>query len=702
MASKGITEVELPIEGMDCGDCALKVRSALEALPGVMDVKVSLLAERAILRIYEGSFDFEAARSAVASAGYSVPEPASWSSGVEPFLVRHYPKAIAGVFLSVVLLVLAEVSGFRARVNAAVPWSLWLAFVVALGYPSFLAVARAALRRRVISHSLMSLGVLASALVGEWVAALLIVAFMRIGSYIEGASVERARKALKGLALLLPGVARVQRGHEEVEIALESVAPGDLVVVRSGERVPVDGVVVFGHAAVDQSSITGEAMPVDVGPGGWVYASSLVHGGMLKVRARRVGEETALGNMLRLVQEAETRRGTVAAWADRFSGYYLPILALVGLLALVVRRDPVAVAAIFAVACSCSLALAVPLAQLAAIGAAARRGIAVRGGRYLELLAKAEVLLIDKTGTLTFGRPTVVEVIPFGDVEPRELLALAASAERYSSHPLARAVVDAALREGVSLLEPEVFSEIPGVGVTATVDGREVRVGRAVNPADLPNTVQESIDRWETTGKTPVLVWVDGDLVGVLAAVDDLRPEVPEQIQVLKAMGLEACIVTGDRDSVAALVAREVGAEYVADLLPEEKVQLVRGYQARGKIVAMVGDGANDAAALTQADIGIAIAGSGVAVASEAAPVVLMREDWRSVPYLFRLARRSRATVRVNLVFTALYNLLGVGLAFWGLLPPTVAAAAQSLPDVVILANSSRLLQGQPRPRIGL
>ncbi len=696
MAALEPAELELAVSGMDCAECAAHLRSALASVPGVEDVSVSLALSKAVLKVRPG-FDLEAARRAVEAAGYSISELAGPPTAeAEPFLVRRYRLVVAGVFAVVASVALAEYFGLLEALTALLPWPVWLLLTALLGYPSFVRVVRAALAGRVLSHTLMTVGAVAAMLVGQWTAALLMVAFMRLGSYVEGSVTARARSAVKGLAALMPCTARVVRSGQELELPVEQVLPGDIVVVRPGERIPVDGQVVWGRAEVDRSTVTGEAVPAEAGPGSRVYASFLVYGGVLKVRAERTGDETAYGQAVRLVQEAEGNRGSVALWADRFSAYYLPAVGAVGLAALVVRGDPLAMAAVMAVACSCSFALAAPLAQLAAIGAAARMGVVVRGGRCLELLASVNVVLVDKTGTVTFGRPAVADVVPTGSFTPEEVLSLAASAEKYSSHPLGRAVVEEARRRGLYPADPQSFSEEPGLGVRASVGGLEVVVGRAQARgaawADLPRDVQGLLEVWDAEGKSAMLVWVDGCLAGALSAEDALRPEVPEAVAALKRMGLEVLLITGDRDAAAARAASALGVDYCAGVLPHEKVELVREHQATGQKVVMVGDGINDAAALAQADVGIAVADAGVALAAQAAPVVLLSDNWMMVPSLIHLARRAQGTVKLNIGFTALYNLVGVGLAFWGLLPPTVAAAAQSLPDVAILANSSRLL----------
>ncbi|OUC08758.1 ATPase P, partial [Litorilinea aerophila] len=411
-----------------------------------------------------------------------------------------------------------------------------------------------------------------------------------------------------------------------------------------------------------------------------------------RIRTTRVGPVTTFCRVIRLLEEAAANRADVQRLADRFSGYFLPVVALIALLTWLLRRDPLATAAVLVVACSCSFALATPIAMLAAIGAGARRGILIKGGKYLELLARADVLLIDKTGTLTLGRPQLTDVIPLDGRPAAEVLALAAAAERDSEHPLAEAVRQAAQAWGVPAYPAQDFAAMPGLGIQARVNGHQIQVGSrrfVAAPADGAAAL-------ETQGKTLLYVAEDGRPIGILAASDTPRPEVAEAIERLRGLGLrEIRLLTGDNRFSAAALAETLGLTYQAELLPEDKVAVVKEYQAQGHTVVMVGDGVNDAPALAQADVGIAMGAAGTDIAMEAAHVVLMRDDWRLVPAVFRLARRAVGVVKMNFGFTALYNLVGLSLAALGFLPPALAAAAQSLPDLGILANSSRLLRAR-------
>jgi Cu+-exporting ATPase len=572
--------------------------------------------------------------------------------------------AFAGLLMLVLLIVVGERLGWFHLLESRIPWPLWASGTLLAGFPAFRDVARAARRGRVTPHTLMTAGVLATALVGEWSSALVLALFMRIGEEVERLTVEQARRAMRSLLALRPQRARVLRAGEEREVPVEAVQPGEVVVVRPGERIPVDGEVIEGHATVDPSALTGEAMPVEVGPGDRVWAASICQLGSLRVRATSVGADTTFGRILRLVEEAERSRPEVQRLADRVATWYLPVVATVGLLTLVLRRDPLAMAAVFAVACTCAFALATPVAMLAAIGAAARRGLLIKGGRFLEVLARVEVLLIDKTGTVTLGRPQVTDVIPLDGWREEEVLAFAAAAERDSEHPLAEAVRALARERGVQVPAVETFEALPGIGVRAQIDGHTVTVGR-IKP-DGEDRLQALAARLAAEGKTVVAVRLDGRPIGLLTVQDTLRPEVRDVLQELQRLGIRRIeLLTGDRPEAAAAVARSLGIPFRAGLLPEDKIAVVRAYQAQGRVVGMVGDGVNDAPALAQADVGIAM-GSGTDVALEAGHIVLLRDDWRLLPEAVRIARSTMDVIRWNFALATVYNGLGALLAALG------------------------------------
>ncbi|MFU8849490.1 heavy metal translocating P-type ATPase [Micromonospora sp. SL1-18] len=599
-----------------------------------------------------------------------------------------------GLVVGLVLLVVVvgEWLGVFDRLTDRVPFWVGLTLVAAGGFPIFANVARAAWRRRVTSHTLMTVGVIAALTVGEWPVAVVVVLFMHVANYAERFTTERARRAVRELTALAPSTARVERAGVEVDVPVEQVRVGEIVVVRPGEQVPVDGTVLSGHATIDQAAITGESMPVEAGPGQGVFAASFARLGALRVQATAVGRDSTFGRVIAMVEQAETHRAPVQRIADKFSAYYLPVVAVVAAATYLLSGNTLATAAVLVVACSCSFAMATPVAVLASVGAAAQRGLLIKGGRYLELLAKADVLLIDKTGTLTPGRPQITDIVPLDGRTEADLLTVAASAERYSEHPLAAAVRAAAADRGLPLAEPDDFAAIPGHGVRASIHGTPVTVGglRMVpHAADHPHVRQLT-----AAGKTLLAVTSDDQLIGVLAAADTLRPEIETTLTQLRRLGLTRIeVLTGDNTQTAAPLADRLGIAYRANLLPEDKIAVVREYQTAGHRVVMVGDGVNDAPALAQADVGIAMGAAGSDIAIEAAHIALMRDDWTLVADAVRIARRTARAIRVNIGFTAGYNALGLTLAATGILPVMLAAAAQSVPDLGILANSARLLR---------
>lgn len=729
-----LTTLEVPITGMDCAECTQHVRHAIAGLPGVVSVEVFLASEKATIRLDPAQVEMQAIRKAVEDAGYAIPEGGAPDTGMTPQqdFGRQTRFLLAGLFAFVLLVVIGgEWLGAFAAINGAVPLPVGVIAVLVAGFPVFRNVARAIARGQVISHTLMTLGVIAALAVGQWATALLVVFFMRVGDYVEHFTTERARRAVKDLTVLAPQTARIEQDGAERERPITAVRPGDLVIVRPGEQIPVDGEVVSGQATVDQAAITGEGMPVEAGPGALVYAATFARVGHLRIRATHVGADTTFGKVIRLVEEAEAHRAHVQRIADRFSTWYLPVVAGLAGLTFLIRRDPLATAAVLVVACSCSFALATPIAMLASIGAGAKRGLLIKGGRYLELLAQADVVLIDKTGTVTLGKPRVTDMVcvqgesqiisnsmqhtkdlsAVGDLQSA-MLHLAASAERYSEHPLAEAVRDAARARNLPLAAPVDFEALPGLGVRALVGEARVMVGNrrlaeregwtfdsGRDERQAGGAFAAAIHALENTGKTVLFVVVDGKLLGVIAAADTLRGDVPAALAALRPLGVRHIeLLTGDNESSAATLAGALGIPYRASLLPEDKIRIVREYQSAGHTVVMIGDGINDAPALAQADVGIAMGAAGSDIAIEAAHVALMREDWTLVPTLFRIARRTMRIVKTNLVFTTAYNIVGISLAAAGILPPVLAAAAQSLPDLGILGNSARLLREPRQP----
>ena len=687
--------LEIPILGMDCAECTQHVQHAIEKLPGVQSVNVFLGTEKAVIKLDPAQVDMPAIRAAVQGAGYDV--PASDAPAPAPISMGDFNRRMTVLLVSVFAIILGVVIfgeglGLFDFLNDLIPFSLGVVFVIAGGYPVFLNVIRATLKRQIISHTLMTLGVIAALVVGQWVTAALVVVFMRIGDYVENFTTESARRAVKELTALAPQTARVDQMGLEVELPISQVKLGDIVIVRPGEKIPVDGEVIGGQATVDQAAITGESMPVEAAKGTHVFAATIAKLGSLRIRTERIGTDTTFGRVVKMVEEAEAHRADVQQIADKFSAWYLPVVAAIAALTFLFTRNPLSTAAVLLVACSCSFALATPVAMLASVGASAKRGLLIKGGKYLELLARADVLLVDKTGTLTLGQPQVTDVISLNGLSRSDLLGLAASAERYSEHPLAEAVRTLAREENARVVEPEKFEAIPGYGVQAIINSQTVRVG---NKRMIPSAASLPIATdLEAQGKTLLFMERDQEVVGVFAAADTLRSEVPAALAEVRSLGIRHIeLLTGDNERTASALAQQLGVSYRGNLLPENKIGVVKEYQAKGHVVVMIGDGVNDAPALAQADIGIAMGAAGTDVAIEAAHIALMREDWNLVPEVLRIAKRTMKIVKMNLTFTTIYNILGLSLAAFGILPPVLAAAAQSLPDIGIMGNSARLLK---------
>lgn len=692
--------LEVPIRGMDCAECTQHVQHAIAKLPGIQSVHVFLSSEKAVIQLDPALVDLPSIRRAVESAGnYSVSDtptpPAAPSMGDFNRRLVLVLAIVFGVVLSIV--VVGEWLGVFEVLDEFVPFPIGVAMVMVGGWPIFRNVVRATWKRQVTSHTLMTVGAIAALAVGEWVTAAIVVLFMRVGEYVENFTTESARQAVKELTAMAPQVARVARDGLELEIPVTQVTIGEIVIVRPGEKLPVDGEVIAGQATVDQAAITGESMPVEVAPGSHVFAATLARLGSLRVKTTRVGADTTFGRVVKMVEEAEAHRADVQRFADKFSAYYLPVVTGLAALTFLISRNPLATAAVLLVACSCSIALATPVAMLASIGGSAKRGLLIKGGKYLESLARADVLLVDKTGTLTLGQPQITDVIPLNGWPAPEVLALAASAERYSEHPLAEAVRAAAHAQNLSLSEPQHFEAIPGQGIRAWVNGNLVTIGnRRLLPEAAALAIAEPL---EQQGKSLLFLACNDELTAVFAAADTLRPEVPVALAEIYALGMKHIeLLTGDNQRTAAALAEKLGVQYRANLLPEHKIDVVKEYQAKGHTVVMVGDGVNDAPALAQAHVGLAMGAAGTDIAIEAAHVALMREDWMLVPEVLRMARRTMGVVKMNLAFTAVYNIVGLTLAAFGILPPVFAAAAQSLPDLGILANSARLLRPEQKP----
>ena len=549
------------------------------------------------------------------------------------------------------------------------------------------------LRERRMSMELsMLIAIVAAAAIGEWTTALVITTFVLAAEILEDLSLDRGRDALTDLMSFLPEQVQVREDGRIITVPLAEVVAGRTVVVSPGGRVPVDGTVLAGASSADQSRITGEPLPVDIGPGDTVHAGSINQIGAVEIRAERVGAESSYGRIIEAVRRAQSSQPPVQRLADRLAAA-LVYLALGGAaLTYLVTRDLTATISVVVVAGACGIAAGTPLATLAAIARIARGGAFVKDGAHLEALSGIDTVVFDKTGTLTVGEPHLVDVRPVEGWDERELLELAASAEAYSEHPLATAIVRGAQERGLRPALPESFTYTPGLGVTAQLDGRTITAG---STALVPGTEAGAQD----AAATAVHVAVDGRFVGSMLLADAVRAGAHDAIRALHRMGLRTMIVTGDRAETAHLVAAQLGIDDVrAGLLPEEKLAWIDAEKAAGHRLAMVGDGVNDAPALARADVGIAM-GNGTQIAQDSADVVLVSSDLDDLVGTVKVARRARRIVMANFAGTIAIDLLGMALAAMGLLSPVLAALVHVGSETAFILNSARLIPGRASRR---
>ncbi len=691
--------LEFRVAELDCADEARQIEGALSRVPGVGNVRTAVSVRKAMVDYDPDRIAPEAIRRAIADLGMTVTDA---RTPVEDRR-RSLPDLVGWGFVAVVAAItLAGIIGERLGVvetlTGSIPTWVSIAAVLVGGYPILRNVVKALRNRTVTSHALMTLGIVGALAIGQYGAAAVIVFFMRLADFIDGYTTERSRQAIKELVELAPEVARIQRDGRETEIAVDQVARGDVVLVKPGERIPADGTVVDGRASVNQAPITGESVPVEKQPGDQVFAATICERGAMSIRTDRVGRDTTFGQIVRLVEEAEAAKAPVQRFADRFTAYYIPVVLAIALLTWLATGNTTAAVATVLVACSCAIAMATPITVLAAVGRAARRGIVIKGGRYLEALAKIDTVVMDKTGTLTVGRPEVAGIVTFAGRSDVDVLMVAAALERRSEHALAEGIVRAAEARRIAVGEPKDFEVYPGEGVSGDVAGRRVWCGteRLMARAGItvPASARTRADELAGKGQSVVLAAENSEVIGLIGLADTLRPEVPGALAALRALGVRRfLLLTGDRRAVARTVAERLGLEFEAEVLPQDKIRVIERLQREGHVVAMVGDGINDAPALAQADVGIAMGVAGTDAAIEAAQVALMADDFRAIPEAVRIGRRAFRTIKENLWFTAGYNIVGMVLAALGWLPPIVAAAAQGVPDVVVMLNSSRLLR---------
>ncbi|MEF2279039.1 heavy metal translocating P-type ATPase [Deinococcus sp. YIM 134068] len=751
-------EASFPVEGMTCAACVGRVERALNRAEGVLSASVNLATERASVTYLPAATSPAALRDAVRGAGYAVPDETERAQSRLDADRERRAREMTDLRRAVLFAAAFSIPLFLLAMLPMLwmPLHMWLMenvgmnalnwIMLALAAPvqfgpglRFYRSGWAALRHRSPDmNTLVMLGttaafaysVLATVAPGlfpvgsahvYFEASAVVITLILLGKLFEALAKGRSGEAMRSLLALRPSTARVRRGGEVVEVAADDVRVGDLVLIRSGERLPVDGEVTEGRSYVDESMLTGEPVPVEKTTGSRVTGGTVNGTGALTFRATGVGADTALARIVRLVESAQASRPPIQGLADRVVAVFVPVVLVIAALTFLtwlllggegaLANALVHTVAVLIIACPCAMGLATPVSVMVGSGKAAQLGVLFRSGAALEGLGRAGVVALDKTGTVTRGAPEVTEAVSSqpSAVSEDELLSLAAAAEASSEHPLARAVERAARERGLAVPTATEFEALPGFGVRATVDGRRVEVGAARFMARLGLPLGElgqEADRLATRGRTPVFVALDGELAGLLGIADPLREGSASAIRTLQGQGAEVALITGDTRATAGAVAAEVGVSRVlAEVLPEGKADAVAELQAGGRTVAFVGDGINDAPALARADVGVAI-GTGTDVAVETADVILMSGDLRGVPNAVALSRATLRNIRVNLFWAFAYNVLlipvaaGV-LAPWGVtLSPVLAAAAMGLSSVFVLTNALRLRTFRPPLRV--
>jgi Cu+-exporting ATPase len=728
-------QYQLSVQGMTCAACVARVERTLQKIDGVDRVTVNLASEKAYFELDENRAALAEVINAVADSGYQLAAPAAESAPVTTTVHDREAELLSdlrtALWFSVPVFfvsMLADLSFFQAlwplsREDTFKLLMILTTPVVFLPGRRFFSVFWKNLRHRTADmNSLIAIGTgsayaysVAATLFPQWLAdgrhavhvyfdsTAVIITLVLLGRWLEGRAKRKTTEALKKLMDLQPRTAWVIRNGKEMQLPVEQLQVSDHVLVRPGEKVPADGLLVSGEAGIDEAMISGESIPVDKKAGDAVLAGTLNLVGAFEFRITALGERTVLGQIVKMVEQAQGSKAPIQRLADRIAAVFVPavvgiaLLTFAGWLTIGQGTFPSALinfVAVLIIACPCALGLATPTAIMVATGLAARRGILVKNGESLELAHQVQVVILDKTGTITEGKPAVQEMTVGSGQSEEKLLALAAAAERNSEHPLARAIVAYAQQRGIAVPAAQSFKNHTGTGIEAQVDSIDVLIGNRL----FMERQSIAIQGWESAaaachdrGQTILYVALNGAVAALVGLADPIKPSSASAIAQMRQSGLQVVMLTGDHPKAAAGIARQAGVDdFVAEVLPEQKAQQVRAWQARGFKVAMVGDGINDAPALAQADVGIAM-GSGTDMAIESASITLMKGDLQSVAQAILLSRKTLRTIKQNLFWAFFYNVLGIPMAALGLLNPMIGALAMSFSSVSVISNSLRI-----------
>lgn len=729
-------QVELKITGMSCAACSAKIEKRLNKIDGVNKAVVNLTTERATVGYDNSVVKVSDLIEAIQALGYETEKAEDINREQEQEQKDIELKQLritliisivlsSPLLLAMILSVLGiEISWLSVLHNQYFQLAVATPIQFIIGYRFYKNAYFALKSKSANMDVLIAMGTSAAYFLSLYnliyqtvptgmmkdlyfEAAAIIITLILLGRYLEAVAKGRTSEAIKKLMSLQAKTARVIRNGMEKDLPIEEVKPGDIVVVRPGEKVPVDGRITEGNSSLDESMLTGESLPVDKKPGDDVFGATINKFGTFKFEVTKVGKDTALAQIIRMVEEAQGSKAPIQKIADQVAGVFVPTVLIIALVTFLVwyltgagiNKALISAVAVLVIACPCALGLATPTAIMVGTGKGAENGILIKGGEHLEMAHKVNTIVLDKTGTITRGQPEVTDVISLNSLSGNEILRVAAITEKNSEHPLGVAIYEKGKKEWGILPDPETFSALPGRGVTAKVDGREIYIGtRKLMNEKLINTdnVEKAIASLEDEGKTAMLMAVDNNLEAILAVADTLKEHSREAVAELQQMGIEVYMITGDNRRTANAIAKQVGITNVlAEVLPDNKAEEVEKLKAQGKVVAMVGDGINDAPALATADIGMAI-GTGTDIAMEAADITLMRGDLKTIATAIRLSKKTIKKIKQNLFWAFIYNIIGIPFAALGYLSPILAGGAMAFSSVSVVTNSLSLKRYNP------